>query len=270
MQSQLHIIEEVYITIYKRMLSESQRLEEEINSLQAKLKAYPEGHFYCTRDGNHYKWYHSNGAKQTYITKSNRYFAQQLVEKKYLSLKLKELIHEKRAIEFYLRHHSTESAEQYFAEHPEHQKLLTPFLQTQSEELSNWVQSPYETNLKYPEQRIHKTISGNSVRSKSEALIDMALYMKGIPFRYECALSLGETTIYPDFTVRHPITGNIYYWEHFGQMDKPKYAQNSISKLQLYTSHGILPGIHLITTYETASNPLTTATIERIISDFFS
>lgn len=252
------------------MLSESQRLEEEINSLQAKLTAYPEGHFYCTRDGNHYKWYHSNGSNQTYIPKSNRHLAQQLAEKKYLSLKLKELVHEKRAIEFYLRHHSNTTSEEWFANHPEYHKLLSPLFQTQSEELLNWIKSPYETNLKYPEQRIHKTISGISVRSKSEALIDMALYIKGIPFRYECALHLGETTIYPDFTIRHPITGEIYYWEHFGQMDNPKYAQNTISKLQLYTSHGILPGIHLITTYETATKPLTTDIIERIISEFFS
>lgn len=252
------------------MLSESQRLEEEINSLRAKLAAYPEGHFYCTRDGNHYKWYHSNGSNQTYIPKSNRHLAQQLAEKKYLSLKLKELVHEKRAIEFYLRHHSNTTSEEWFANHPEYHKLLSPLFQTQSEELLNWIKSPYETNPKYREQCIHKTISGTMVRSKSEALIDMSLYMKGIPFRYECALHLGETTLYPDFTIRHPITNDIYYWEHFGQMDKPKYAQNSISKLQLYTSYGILPGIHLITTYETSSKPLTADTINRIIDEFFS
>lgn len=96
----------------------------------------------------------------------------------------------------------------------------------------------------------------------------MALYTKGIPFRYECALHLGETTIFPDFTIRHPITDKIYYWEHFGKMDHPKYARNVISKLQLYTSFGILPGIHLITTYETSTKPLTSDTIERIISEF--
>lgn len=252
------------------MYSERQRLEEEINSLQEKLKTYPKGRFYCTRDGNHYKWYHSNGATQTYIPKANQSFAQQLAEKKYLSKKLDELIHEKRAIEFYLRHHSDKTSEQWFAEHPEYHELLDPLFQSQSEELSNWITSPYETNQKYPELCIHKTISGNTVRSKSEALIDMTLYTKGIPFRYECALHLGETTIFPDFTIRHPITDKIYYWEHFGKMDNPKYARNVMSKLQLYTSFGILPGIHLITTYETSTKPLTTDSIDRIINEFFT
>ncbi len=251
------------------MLSESQRLEETIHSLQEKLKTYPEGKFYCTRDGNHYKWYHSQGPKQTYIPKADYLFAQQLAEKKYLSKKLNELIHEKRAIDFYLRHHSDNTSEQWFAEHPEYHELLAPLFQTHSEELSNWIKSPFKTNPKYPEHCIHRSISGNILRSKSESLIDMALYVKGIPFRYECELHLSESIIYPDFTIRHPITGDVYYWEHFGKMDNPKYAQNCIAKLQHYTTHGILPGINLITTYESKEKPLTSETIERIINEFF-
>lgn len=98
----------------------------------------------------------------------------------------------------------------------------------------------------------------------------MALHVKGIPFRYECALPLGDTIVYPDFTIRHPVTGEIYYWEHFGKMDNPKYAQNCMYKLQNYTSHGILPGINLITTYETQKKPLTSETIERVISEYLS
>lgn len=270
MQLQLYNTKEVFFTIYHRIYSESQRLEEEIQILQEKLKFYPKGRFYCTRDGKHYKWYKSDGKKQTYIPKENYALAQQLAAKKYLSKKLEELIHEKRALDFYLHHHSEKTTEQWFAEHPEYSKLLAPLFLSQSEKLSNWINSPYETNLKYPELCIHKTLSGNTVRSKSEALIDMALYMKGIPFRYECALRLGEATLFPDFTILHPITEKFYYWEHFGQMDKPKYAHNTISKLQLYTSHGILPGIHLITTYETSIKPLTSETVNRIIDEFFT
>ena len=104
------------------------------------------------------------------------------------------------------------------------------------------------------------------VRSKSEAMIDMILYTHKLPYRYECALSLGDITLYPDFTLRHPRNGTTLYWEHFGQMDNPVYAQKSYSKLQLYTSHGIIPSIHLITTYETKMTPLTAAIIEKTVS----
>jgi len=129
--------------------------------------------------------------------------------------------------------------------------------------------SSFATNPLYPEQLVHKTISGNQVRSKSEALIDMSLYIHRIPFRYECALLLDELTIYPDFTIRHPKTGEYYYWEHFGLMDDESYCKNACSKLHLYSSHGIIPSIHLITTYETKDNPLTTEIIEKTIMHYF-
>lgn len=61
----------------------------------------------------------------------------------------------------------------------------------------------------------------------------------------------------------------VYYWEHFGLMDNPTYAQNAYSKLQIYTSHGIIPSIQLITTYETKANPLSTDIVEKIIAYYF-
>lgn len=100
-------------------------------------------------------------------------------------------------------------------------------------------------------------------------MIDMFLYTNHIPFRYECALSLGETTIFPDFTILHPKTGDIYYWEHFGRMDEPSYYKNVAPKLQLYISHGIIPSINLITTYETQNNPLSSEIIDKIIHYYF-
>lgn len=97
----------------------------------------------------------------------------------------------------------------------------------------------------------------------------MALYVNKIPFRYECALQLGDTIIYPDFTIKHPVTEKLYYWEHFGMMDNPKYAKNAGEKIQLYISRGMIPSINLITTYETLDNPLSYHEVEKIVSDYF-
>ena len=71
-------------------------------------------------------------------------------------------------------------------------------------------------------------------------MIDMVLYKNKIPFRYECALRFGETVFYPDFTIR-----------------------------QTYTSHGIIPTIQLITTYETKDYPLSIETVEEIVKHYF-
>ena len=251
------------------MRSESQRLEEQINSLQSKLKDYPTGKIFCTHNGTHYKWYHSNGSSQVYIPKANRQFAETLAAKKYLSLQYEDLVHEKRAIDYYLRHHVAPKAEHMLAEMPEYQELLSPYFKIQSQELQDWMNSPYDYNTKYPEMRTIRTSSGNLVRSKSEALIDMALYKNNIPFRYECALQLNDSTIYPDFTIRHPHTGKLYYWEHFGKMDDPRYSKNVGSKLQLYIDNKIIPGIQLITTYETMEHPLCSDILENIIKEYF-
>ena len=128
---------------------------------------------------------------------------------------------------------------------------------------------PFDSNPLYPEQCIHKTRAGIFVRSKSESLITMLLHINKIPFRYECALTFEDVTIYPDFTIRHPQTGEYFYWEHFGLMDNPGYCKNALSKLQLYISNGILPSVHLITTYETLEHPLDAEIIENLIHFYF-
>lgn len=117
---------------------------------------------------------------------------------------------------------------------------------------------------------IHKTIPGILVRSKSEALIINALFEHKIPFRYECLLQIQNVSVYPDFTIRHPVTGEVYYWEHFGMMDNENYAHNVYSKLQLYQSVGIIPSMQLLTTFETRQNPLDYEYVELLIQYYFT
>ena len=97
----------------------------------------------------------------------------------------------------------------------------------------------------------------------------MFLYKNKIPFRYECLLQIGSISVFPDFTIRHPNTGNIFYWEHFGMIDNSEYCKNMLSKLQFYISNGIIPTIHLITTFETKDNPLSATTVEKIVEEYF-
>lgn len=242
-----------------------------MNSLQKALKDYPEGTLTCSHYGNWRKWYQSDGHNRVYIPKSNRQLAEQLAAKKYLSYALSDLSQEKKALDAYLKYHhsDTPKADQLLLQNPGYQELLSSFFKPFSKELHDWTTSPYEKNPKHPEHLTHKTSSGEFVRSKSEAMISHFLYTNRIPFRYECALNLDTTTLYPDFTIRHPSTGEFYYWEHFGLMDDPSYCKTVSSKIYFYSINGIIPMIHLITTYETQNNPLSIETIEKTIEHYF-
>ena len=197
--------------------------------------------------------------------------AERLAEKKYLLSLLEDLVAEKKAIESYLKNRDLglDKTKDILVHRPEYQELLAPCFIPKQEELNNWINEQYEKNLKNPENLIYKGSSGIMLRSKSEAIIEMLLYMNRIPFRYECALYLNSATIFPDFTLRHPRTGRIYYWEHFGLMDEPAYAKNTSKKLATYIANNIIPTIHLITTYETREHPLGIDTVKKTIEQYF-
>ena len=260
------------ITLHEELKVRHQEIDEKLKKVEQQLAQMPEGDFYCTRNGKRYKWYQSFGNKESvnYIPKSNQDFAQKLAYKKYLTLQFEELIQEKKAIEAYFKKYPKNNSKlEQFLNHPEYKKLLLPMLDEKTKELEVWMNESYEKNTSHPEHLIHKTITGEMVRSKSESLIYTYLTLNHIPFRYENPLILGQACYYPDFTIRHPKTGEFYYWENNGMMDDIAYAQRAYAKMQVYTMHGIIPGKTLITTFETVQEPLNAEEVKNIVKQYF-
>lgn len=260
---------EVSILIQTQLLQTSNQLRDTISALQKDISAAPDGHLICCHHGKYCKWYQSDGHTRQYIPKSDRSLAEQLALKTYHSHLLQEMTQEKKAIDSYLRLYPSIKYSEQLLQTPGYADLLSKYFRPISDELNEWMNCDYEKNPSHPEHLIHKTLAGHFVRSKSEAMIDSLLYTNKIPFRYEDALTIDHVSVFPDFTIRHPKTGKVYYWEHFGLMDDTAYSKRAASKLQLYISHGIIPSIHLITTYETQQNPLTAETIQKIIQHYF-
>ena len=245
-------------------------LTQKISDIQQQLKQLPQGKLIISHNGENIKWYASDGHSKKYIPKSDRALAEQLALRKYLTSLLEELLQEKKAINFYDRHRPKAIKSSILLQDVSlgYSELLAPYFQL-SPSHTAWMQETYDRNSKNPENLIYKAVNGISVRSKSEAIIAMLLYTNKIPFRYECALNLGDIKFYPDFTILHPKTEQLYYWEHFGLMDSPGYCQNAFSKQQLYAAHGILPSVHLLTTYENQAYPLNTELVEKMIYYYF-
>lgn len=231
----------------------------------------PDGKIICVHNGNRVKWFRSDGHTQTYIPKKHREYAQQLAYKRFLLEKQTECKKELYALELYQRHAVGENkkSDRFLSEDPAYQELLCPFYQMVTQEELIWSDTSYPKNPNYPEQLKYKSCKNEYVRSKSEALIAMNLYMEKIAYRYECELKIGKAVFYPDFTILHPLTGKEIYWEHFGKMDLPEYAKNAADKLHMYARNGIYPGDRLITTYETMEQPLDTAIVQKLITYHF-
>ena len=140
---------------------------------------------------------------------------------------------------------------------------------TLSEELKDWESQDYPTLQDHTENKIFQTEKGEKVRSKSEMLIAHLLYSNNIPYRYECQLKLNYTENYPDFTVRHPETGDLVIWEHFGLMDDPAYVRAAARKIKDYIEAGFIPGKTLIMTFESEKYPFDFQQIQDIIQERF-
>lgn len=248
----------------------SQQLAEQIHLLEIEIAKLPSGNFYCCQNRHHYyKWYQISDGHHIYIPKKERKLAESLATKKYLLYLRNDLINEKKAIDSYLKKHHEHTAPKLLTDNPEYRSLLHSKFSITNSELTEWMYTPYSSNPKNPEHLIHPTMSGIFVRSKSEAIISNALYSARIPFRYENPLLFDTMTLYPDFTIRHPKTGQFYYWEHFGLMDDDAYAQNCFFKLQTYQRHKIIPQVQLITTYETKQTPLDSSLVCLLIQHYF-
>lgn len=136
-------------------------------------------------------------------------------------------------------------------------------------ELRLWEDAPYEQCPYHPENKRVEGARGIMMRSKGEGDISYDLANDREPFHYEQLWRFPECDIYPDFTIRHPKTGEFILWEHFGMMDNPKYVAEVARKLQIYEVNGFCPENNLIVTYEDKEHPLSHRRILNEIDYFF-
>ena len=73
---------------------------------------------------------------------------------------------------------------------------------------------------------------------------------------------------YPDFELFHHRKRKLVWWEHLGLVDDPKYAYDSLEKIDYFAANGIVPGRNLIITYETKDRPLTHEMIDNKLQQF--
>lgn len=119
-------------------------------------------------------------------------------------------------------------------------------------------------SIPYVEGLIHKTLSKDIVRSKSEVIIADALFNEGIPFEYEKLLEENGRRCIPDFTFADA-SGDPIIWEHLGLLDNPSYKASWEKKLEFYNSIGYYEGQNLFTTRDHEGGSIDSNEIKEVV-----
>lgn len=245
-------------------------IEQKIVKIEQQIDGLPKGELICAKNDERYKWYLKENGKRKYIPKKKRALAEALAEKKYYMYWLEELKNEVDIYKYYLKKYpDNKRTTDYLLVHKGWGELLKNRFKSTNLELQKWQNEEYISCTKHKENLVFSGTQGKKLRSKSEVIIDMLLYKYQIPFHYEERLVLNGIEVYPDFTTRHPVTGKVIYWEHYGMMDDEIYRSKVHQKMKIYCENGIIPSINLITTYETNDHPLNIDYIESIIKMYY-
>lgn len=125
-------------------------------------------------------------------------------------------------------------------------------------------QNPY-----HPEQ-MNVCDELGAFRSKNELLTAHVLDDLQLRFKYEAPLYTPYGVKYPDFTLLHPVTGQLYYIEIAGRMDDPEYRRDLYNKMEAYAEAGIYQGVNLLVICIDPNKGIDLAAIKELIRGFFA
>ncbi|MCR5738006.1 MAG: hypothetical protein K6G64_10190 [Eubacterium sp.] len=208
-----------------------------------------------------------DGANGRYMSLAEKDRAVNIVRGEYYG-NLKETLENK--LKFYEKGmkflHKTKLSEVYRKLGKGKQKLVDPIELSDEQYRALWEQCEYEGKVFDEYAAEIYTERGERVRSKSEKILADKLYRENIAYRYEYPLKISNSVVvYPDFTILDEIKRRNIIFEHFGMMDNAEYANNAISKMQMYAREGYVLGDNLFVTMETSARPLDSRMLEGIV-----
>ena len=251
-------------------------LEGKILLLENNLREAPAGSLLCIKSNGYYRWYVSSDSssrksRYAYLGKKDHSLIRSLIIRDLSQAKVKDYKRELAAVDHYL--YVLDDTTGFYRKLTEKCTQYLPFLEATSYPLSkkieSWLAEDYPVNPDSKDYSV-KAQNGLMVRSKSEALIIRLFLEHSIPFRYECPLKVFDITYYPDFTIMHPRTGQLFLWEHFGLMERDYYAAKNAKKVADYRKLGFFPYKNLIMTFEYSDTAFDITIIEEMINRYLT
>lgn len=257
-------------TIKSILRKESLKLKKIMSECEKRLQNAPKGNLRIAKKKNRFDYYYVNeGEKKSgrYLRKKEEVLAEEIAQRDYDIAVLRCATERLKGIEKFLANYEKTDLGCVFNKVNAYRKrLINNCLLSDEEFIKQWKMEKYEK--KEFEDSVQEIITerGECVRSKSEKIIADKLYMLGIPYRYECPITLeGNIKVYPDFTILKMPEREEVYLEHFGMMDDLNYVNTAIYKLNTYERNGIYLGVNLFLTYETSRKPLNVRALDEMI-----
>ena len=217
--------------------------KERLDSFSEEFKKLPTGHLVKRKN----LYWHVINKKEVGITK-NADLIQKLCRKKYIMTSKRKLKKNISILSYPISKLDIATREEIIRSLPKsYQGVPKSYFYHSS--IKDWLAEPYQKNPMPIKDGI-KSEKGMIFRTKSEFMIASVLDKYDIPYRYEAAFTLDGQTKYPDFIIKHPYTGELIIWEHFGGLHYPGYMQKMWDKVNLYMKHGYIPFKNLICTFE--------------------
>lgn len=243
----------------KQLQEERAKLLEWSEKVGQALKNVPQGSLAIRikKDKPEYYW-RINRKKEVYLKKDQMSLVKVLAQKSYLLEVESYIKNQIDTIQTFLENYSTTSVSDYYHHLSNSRKeLVTPICIPDEIYTRLWQEEAYSGKGFAVNESEILTEKGERVRSKSEKIIADKLLSLGIPYKYEHPLQLARGgVIYPDFTLLDVEKRKEVYYEHFGMMDNPEYAEKAVRKIENYIRNGYIPGNNLIFTFETSRHPL--------------
>ncbi|MBO5986739.1 MAG: hypothetical protein J6Q02_08085 [Lachnospiraceae bacterium] len=263
--------------LYEEARRRYQEIKKCTDKMESEILKAPSGIIHIVNSGKRVQFYlrddkYDKSGK--YIRKSDAKTIRTFLQKSYDEKVMKLLNVESKSLEIFLKKSDniTKKIQQLYSVFPlEIKQYVDPIDMSDDDYTASWLRIPYQGKTIPEYIPVYQTNHGEMVRSKSELTIANKLADKGIPYKYECPLTLSNgTTIYPDFTILDVRTRKEIYWEHRGLMDDREYARQAVFKMKSMMKDGMILGKNLIITEETTANPLGTNEIDAVIMNYFT
>jgi hypothetical protein len=124
-------------------------------------------------------------------------------------------------------------------------------------------QNPYK-----PEQMNIRMELG-AFRSREEYITALVMHDLGLRYKYEAPLAVGLYYRYPDFTVLHPLTGELIYIEVAGLQEDPEYRRSLLKRIDEYANAGIYLGRNLFIIAPSADGGIDEAALTGLLRGIF-